>query len=376
MPIPVDFGEMVNYYRIFCMIATSIVHVLFGIQIQLAVVYNDGNYTKEELMADRLVKWAVLGPGTIARKFADGLAGVPGSVLYAVGSRDIARAKVFADTYGAPVVYGSYEELARDPDVDIVYVASPHTGHCEHTLLCLEHGKAVLCEKPMALNAAQARKMAEAARANHVFMMEAMWSRFLPASVYARKLAAEGAIGEVRMLSADFSFTVPMNPESRLFSPALAGGGLLDVGIYVMHLSASLFGATPEKAEAFGHIGPTGVDENAALMLQYPGGKISSLTCGVHAQGPCTASIIGTEGRIELPTFWTADTVRLTKGGKTEEMKFPLDVNGFEYEIREAADCVRKSLVESPSLPLEDTIAILDTMDGFRRQWGLKYPGE
>ncbi len=327
-------------------------------------------------MADRLVKWAVLGPGIIARKFSEALSGVQGSVLHAVGSRDLARAKAFAELYGAPAAYGSYEELARDPEVDAVYVASPHTGHCEHALLCLEHGKAVLCEKPLAVNADQARRMADAARANQAFLMEAMWSRFLPASVHARKLAAEGAIGEVRMLSVDFSFTMPVNPDSRLFSPALAGGGLLDVGIYVMHLSASLFGASPEKAESFAHIGPTGVDENAALLLKYPGGQIAAMTCGVHAHGHNTASIIGTDGRIELPTFWTADTVRLIKGGHTEELKFPMDVNGFEYEIREVADCVRKGLVESPNLPLEESIAILDTMDGFRRQWGLKYPGE
>lgn len=327
-------------------------------------------------MADKTLRWAVVGPGAIAHKFTGALAGVPGSELTAVGSRSLARAREFADLYGAPAAYGSYEELAQDPDVHAVYIATPHTEHCANAVLCLEHGKAVLCEKPLTINGPSARRMAAAARANGVFLMEAMWSRFLPAAKFARELLANGAVGEVRMLSADFSFSAQPSMESRLFAPALAGGGLLDVGTYVMHLSASLFGPHPVKAEAFCHIGPTGVDENAAMLLQYPGGRVATLTCGVHAQGPGTASIIGTDGRIELAPFWKAEFVRVVRGGDVEEHPFPFAANGFEYEIIEAADCIRRGLTESPSLPLDESIAILDTIDGFRRQWGLKYPGE
>lgn len=321
-------------------------------------------------------KWAVMGPGLIAHEFAKAIAGVPGAVLYAVGSRDIQRAREFASAYGAEAVYGSYEELALDGDVDAFYIATPHVMHCPNAVMCLERGKPVLCEKPMSINARFERRMADAARGNNAFLMEAMWSRFLPAARHARSLIASGAIGEPRMLTADFSFSAPPDPASRLFSPALAGGGLLDVGCYVMALSSMVFGPNPTETAGFAHIGGTGVDEHAALILKYPGGRISSLTCGVHAVGSGDAHIMGTDGRITLSPFWRAESVRVERGNTVEDIPFPFIANGFEYEILEVMDCVRKGLIESPLMPLDESISIMETMDGVRKSWGLEYPPE
>jgi predicted dehydrogenase len=327
-------------------------------------------------MEKKQFNWAILGPGFIARRFANAIKAVPGAALFAVASRDRARAEAFAGEFGAPTAFGSYKELAENPLVDAVYVATPHTAHCENAVLCLECGKPVLCEKPLAVNALQVRRMADAAKANGAFLMEAMWTRFLPAMERVRALLASGAIGAPRILTADFSFSARPDPSSRLFDPALGGGGLLDVGVYVLSLSSMVFGPRPGETSSFARIGETGVDEHAALLLRYPGGGVSALTCGVRAEGSGEARIVGTEGRMELQPFWKAEAVRVVRGEKAEELRFPFRANGFEYEIEEAMRCIREGLTESPSMPLSESIAIMETMDGFREQWGMKYPME
>lgn len=327
-------------------------------------------------MAADAFRWAVLGPGNIAHRFAAALPAAPGAVLYAVGSRDIARAQAFAARYGAGKAYGSYEELINDSAIDAFYIATPHMQHHENAIACLERGKPVLVEKPMSVSARLERRMADAARSNNSFLMEAMWSRFLPSTRKVRELLADGAIGDARMLSADFSFSAPPDPDSRLYNPAYAGGGLMDVGIYVMALSSMVFGRHPAETAAFSNIGATGVDETAAMMLKYPGGQISSLTCGVHADGPSHASIMGTHGRIELLPFWKAECVRVVRGGEVEEIRLPFAANGFEYQIIEVMDCIRRGLIESPEMPLDESIALMETMDGMRQSWGLEFPGE
>ena len=299
-----------------------------------------------------------------------------GAALYAVGSRELSRAREFAARHGAEQAYGSYEELINDSAIDAFYIATPHMLHHQNAIACLERGKPVLVEKPMSVNARLERRMADAARSNNAFLMEAMWSRFLPAARHVRKLLASGAIGDARLLSADFSFSAPPDPASRLYDPTLAGGGLLDVGIYVMALSSMVFGPRPAEASAYSHIGSTGVDEHAAMLLKYPGGQISSLTFGVHANGSGHACIMGTEGRIELLPFWKAESVRVVRGAEIEEIKFPFIANGFEYQIMEVMDCVRRGLIESPEMPLDESIALMETMDGARRSWGLEFPGE
>jgi len=255
-----------------------------------------------------------------------------------------------------------------------VYVATPHPFHKPHTLLCLEAGKAVLCEKPMAVNAGEVRAMVEAARAHGLFLMEAMWSRFNPVLVQARQWLDEGVIGEPRMLTADFGFSARVDPEARLFNPHLAGGALLDVGIYVVSLASWVFGGVPEQVLAAADIGATGVDEQTGMVLKYVGGRLALLSCAIRTQTPHFARIDGTEGAIEVPAFWHPTTARLIRPGAE-----PLEVTGtfgYHYEAAEVISCLRQGKAESATMPLDESVAIAETMDQVRALIGVKYPME
>jgi len=319
------------------------------------------------------IGWGILGAGRIAGKFATESKLVPGTRLVAVGSRSTAKAAEFAQQHSVERAYGSYAELVADPDVDAVYIATLHPTHCEHTLLALDHGKAVVCEKPFAVTGREARTMIERARERKLFLMEAMWARFNPITVQVRRWIAEGRIGEPRMVTVDFGFRAAWNPESRLLNPALAGGALLDVGVYVLAYASMVFGR-PAQIQATAHIGETGVDEQTAIVLKYAGGQIASLTCAVRTPSPQGARIDGTEGAIEIPAFWRAPVARLIRP-KEEPVEAAGDF-GFQYEIAEAVDCLRAGKIESPQMPLDETLAIAETMDEVRRQIGLKYPFE
>lgn len=319
------------------------------------------------------INWGILGAGRIAGKFATEAKLVPGARLVAVGSRSAEKAGEFAKQNGVERAYGSYAELVADPDVDAVYVATLHPTHCEHTLLALDAGKAVLCEKPFAVTAREARQMVERARSRKLFLMEAMWARFNPVTVQVRQWIAEGRIGEPRMVTVDFGFRAAWNPESRLLNPALAGGALLDVGVYVLAYASMVFGR-PAQVQAVAHIGETGVDEQVAMALKYPGGQIASLTCAVRTPSPQGARIDGTEGAIEIPAFWRAPVARLIR--PKEDPVEATGAFGFQYEIAEAMACLTAGMTESPNMPLDETLAIAETMDAVRRQIGVRYPFE
>jgi len=319
------------------------------------------------------VGWGILGAGRIAGKFATDAKLVPGARLVAVGSRSTEKGAEFARQNGIERSYGSYAELVADPDVDAIYVATPHPMHCEHTLLALDAGKAVLCEKPFAVSAAEARRMIERARARKLFLMEAMWTRLNPITVQVRQWLAEGRIGEPRLATIDFGFRAAWNPESRLLNPALAGGALLDVGVYVLAYASMIFGR-PAQIQAAADIGATGVDEQTALVLKYGGGKLASLTCAVRTSTPQGARIDGTEGAIEIPAFWYATAARLIR--PKEDPVEATGAHGFQYEIAEATSCLAAGQTESAAMPLDETLAIAETMDEVRRQIGLKYPFE
>ena len=319
------------------------------------------------------IGWGILGAGRIAGKFATESKLVPGTRLVAVGSRSAEKADEFAKQNGVERAYGSYAELVADPDVDAIYVATLHPTHCEHTLLALDAGKAVLCEKPFAVTGREARQMIERARERKLFLMEAMWARFNPITVQVRRWIAEGRIGEPRMVTVDFGFRAAWNPESRLLNPALAGGALLDVGVYVLAYASMVFGR-PTQIQAAAHIGESGVDEQTAMVLKYAGGQIASLTCAVRTPSPQGARIDGTEGAIEIPAFWRAPVARLIRP-KEDPVEATGDF-GFQYEIAEAVDCLRAGKIESPQMPLDETLAIAETMDEVRRQIGLRYPFE
>ncbi len=327
-------------------------------------------------ITSEIINWGILGPGSIAQRFAKGLQSVPDAKLYAVGSRSLQKADEFADKHDAPKRYSSYEELAADPDVQAVYIATPHPQHKDAALLCLNHGKAVLCEKPFTVNAKEAAEVIELARAKDLFLMEGMWARFFPGMVRVRELLASGAIGEARMLQADFGFRTDVNPEGRLFSPALAGGGLLDVGVYPISLASMIFG-TPTGVSGQAQIGETGVDEMAAVTLKYAQGQLASIVTGVRINTPSEATIFGTEGSLKLHSpFWNPVKLTLSAGGKTEELSVPFEGEGFNYEAQEVQSCLRAGKTESAIMPLDETLAIMQTLDTLRSQWGLKYPME
>jgi predicted dehydrogenase len=318
--------------------------------------------------------WGILGPGNIARRFATDLTNLAEARLAAVGSRSVERARAFAADYSVERAYGSYEELVADPDVDAIYVATPHPFHEEHTLLCLEHGKAVLCEKPMGANERQVREMVAASRARDAFLMEAMWTRFLPAIAQVRRWLEEEAIGVPRMLCADFGFRTRWNPEGRLLNPELAGGALLDVGVYTVAFAAMVLGDAPVEVQASAHIGETGVDEQTAMLLRYAGGALALLSCAVRTQTPQEARILGTEGSIHIPAFWHATSATL-QVGDAEPVEYRGSV-GYHYEAAEVMSCLEAGAKESAMMPLDESIAIARTLERARGIIGLSYPFE
>ena len=323
------------------------------------------------------IRWGILGPGNIARSFSQGLSVLDDAEIVAVGSRSAERAAAFGEQYGVRRRYASYEALANDPDVDVVYVATPHPFHKEHSLLCLRAGKPVLCEKPFTLNAADTAEVIALARERRLFLMEAIWTRFLPHIVKLRQLIAEGAIGEVRQVRADFSFRAEIDPQSRLFDPALGGGALLDVGIYPVSLVAMLLGA-PADIVSLAQLGTTGVDEQAGIVMRYDGGRLAVLTTAIRTSSPHEALMLGTTGHIKVhDAWWKPSALTLVRDGKPEQ---PIDVpavgNGYNYEAAEVMRCLREGRTESEIMPLDESLAIMRTLDAIREQWGLRYPGE
>ena len=340
-------------------------------------------------MADNFspLRWGIIGPGSIAKRFADDVSPLDDHKIFAAGSRDAAKSEAFLAKYGGGNAYGSYEELVNDPDVDCVYVATPHPFHKEHALLALRAGKPVLCEKPFTVNVAEAEEVIAEARSRGLFLMEGMWSRCFPAMKKARELAASGAIGKPRMLEADFGFKGGdtsdagvlnvSNPNGRLFDLRLAGGALMDVGVYVVSLAHMFFG-TPDKIAAVATLGTTGVDENTGVVLGFPGGEIGILSTSLQASTPSKATLLGSNGKIEFaPNWWTAKTLTVHRNGQgVETVSEPFEGGGFQFEAMHVAECLRAGRTESPLITLDETLSIMRTLDAVRAQIGLKYPME
>ena len=324
------------------------------------------------------IRWGIIGTGNIAHKFATGLQSCADAELVAVGSRKQETADAFGEAFNVPTRHASYEALANDPDVDVVYISTPHSLHRDNTILCLEAGKRVLCEKPFAINARQAEEMIRVAREKKLFLMDAMWSRFQPAEVKMRELIAQGAIGEVRMIHSDFGFrTGGVDPKQRLFNPELGGGALLDVGVYNVALASMLFGP-PTQVKALAHLGETGVDEAAAVILAHKDGRLAVSSTAIRTRTMHEATIIGTEGWIRIdPPWWRTNGLTLTVHGKDpEHIDTPMTGNGYNYEAEEVMACIRAAKLESDIMPLDETLSIMRTLDAIRAQWGLKYPME
>jgi predicted dehydrogenase len=327
-------------------------------------------------MADA-IRWGILGTGAIAKKFAEGLAVLKNAKLMAVGSRAKETAEAFGAKYSVPNRHASYEALANDPQVDAIYVATPHPAHKENSILCLRAGKAVLCEKPFAINARDAEEVIAVARQTKRFLMEAMWTRFLPTTTRIREILAANTIGDVRMMRADFGFRANPNPQSRLFSPMLGGGGLMDVGVYTVSYAHMVYRRSPTRIIGMADIGSTGVDEQCAVLLGYDKGELALLSSAVRTTTLHEAVIFGTNGWIRAHhPYWRGTRITVSGGGKEETYDLPYEGNGYNCEAAEMMRCLCEGKLESDIMPHAETLAVMKTLDAVRAQWGLKYPME
>lgn len=328
-------------------------------------------------MSLKKIRWGIAGPGWISSQFAKDLAFAQGAELEAVAGRNLEKAEKFAREHGAPKAYGSLEELARDPDVDIVYIGTLHPVHKDNMLTFLRAGKAVLCEKPFTMNAAEAEEAVACAKENGAFLMEAMWTRYLPAIRKVREWLSEGKIGEVQLVKAEFGFDAGWQPEGRLLNKALGGGTLLDAGIYPVSFASMIYGAQPEKIMSTVRIGETGVDEQFSLLFEYDGGRTASLHGAVRLGMVNDAVIYGTKGHIHIPEFLYTRSASLHVTGE-EPLAYRDDrqSHGYAFEAEEAMACLREGRKESHVIPQEETVGIMRTLDRIREQWNLKYPFE
>lgn len=320
-----------------------------------------------------MTRWGILATGGIAARFADDLRLVPGAELVAVGSRSAQAARAFADRYGAPHAHGSWDALAADDEVDVVYVATPHAAHHAATMTCLRGGKAVLCEKPFTLDLATATELVETARAADLFLMEAMWTRINPTVRAALELIAAGEIGAVTTVHADFGVTGPFAPEHRMRARELGGGALLDLGVYPVAMAHLVLGV-PDHVRAWARIGPEGTDENTGIVLGYDSGAVASLTCGILGGTPTRATITGTLGRIELPEFFHASSYTLHRAGADPVVvAAPTEGWGYQHEAIEVQRCLDAGLLESPLVPHAATLEVMSLLDTIRAQIGVTY---
>ena len=321
------------------------------------------------------LKLGIAGPGNIARKFAAAANNLSEVELYAVASRSRERAEDFAVKYGIPTVFDSYEAMAACPEVDCVYVATPHPYHKSCAEIFLKAKKHVISEKPLCINTAQAEALVACAKENGVFLMEAMWTRFLPAIRAVLALIADGAIGRVRGLTADFCYNISHNEDSKMFKPELAGGGTLDVGVYALHFAAMVLGTDVADISAKGVV-EGGCDCHMQALLQYSDGAIAAVSSATKLQKPADAFIYGEKGYIKIPSFYTASGFTLSRGTKSEDFSYPYLGNGFEEEILEAVRCIDAGMCESDIHPLSRTLAVIAQMDTIRKMIGVCYPLE
>lgn len=323
--------------------------------------------------------WGIIGLGRIARKFAEDLRLLPNARLHAVASTSLERARDFADGYGAAHAFGRYKDIVSCSGLDAVYVATPHVLHAGNALLCLEHGIPVLCEKPFAMNLIEARQMVNAAHRNRAFLMEALWTRFIPAVDYALALAEQGEIGRVHTVKADFGYNMPFDPHSRVYNKALGGGSLLDIGIYPALLALFVLGKPlPEDVLAAATFTQTEVDESCAFTFRYPGNQLAIGHSTVAANTPVEAWLYGTDGAIYLHPRWH-HTQKITvsryedREETRREVEFPYEGWGYHFEAAHVMECVSNGLLESDRAPLDFTLDLMETLDTIREKIELIY---
>lgn len=325
---------------------------------------------------------AILGLGSIARSMAKTLRGMKAQGapvrLYAAAARDLERAKAFCEREGFEVAYGSYEEMAEDPAVDLVYVATPHSHHAEHMKLCLERGKPVLCEKPFTANAQQAREVLALAKEKNLLAAEAIWMRYMPSAQILRQIMDSGVLGEVRMVSSNLFYV--NNHVPRIMDPALAGGALLDLGVYPLNFACMTLGSDPVRIESSVQLTDTGVDDQETFTLHYAGGQMAALASGIGSRCDRRCLISGTKGYVVTDNVHNIRSIELYTEDDdfTHPQRFPVpeQITGYEYEVEACLRALERGETECPQMPHAEIIRVMEIMDTLRRQWGVRYPFE
>lgn len=321
----------------------------------------------------RKIKWGIIGLGKIANKFAADLKSSEDSILQGVASRNLDRAQDFGKKYNASSYYGSYRELAKDPEIDVVYIATPHAYHYENTIECLRNGKGVLCEKPMGLNTAEVAEMIEEAKARNLFFMEAIWTRFIPATEKLVELLEQKVIGDVLSVRADFGFKADVNYEGRIYNKKLGGGSLLDIGIYPIYLSILTLGI-PTEIKAMARMTETGVDSYCSMLFHYQNDSKAILESTIEANTPTEAFIYGSKGSIKLHSrFHHPTRITISVDDKEEELTIPYEGNGYLHEITEVNHCIQQGLSQSSKVPLSLSLGLVNVMDKVKDEIGLMY---
>jgi len=322
------------------------------------------------------IQWGIIGTGFIAGKFAEDYRFVNEGQIMAVASRSKDRADAFAKKHQIPRAYGDYDQLLKDPDIDVVYIATPHSEHYSNTMSALNQGKAVLCEKPAAVNARQLKEMIERASEGNLLFMEAMWTSFLPAIQQARKWIDEDIIGRVRMIQANFGAHSQTRPGHRLYNPNLAGGALLDIGIYPLVFANTMAGSEPRDIYCLASFTETQVDETTSMLMKYKNGALAQLNCSIKHTTNHTGLIYGTKGHIEIPDFWRASRATLKTDTKTIEWCDKRESTGYNYQTDEMNRLLMGHKKQSTIMPPEWSLRNMEMLDEMRRQIGLTYPFE
>ena len=322
------------------------------------------------------MKIGILGAGNISRKVAPALVALPEIECYAVASRDLEKARAFADEFGFEKVYGSYEALLSDPAVELVYVATPHSHHYEHMMLCLEHGKNVICEKAFTMNAQQAKRICAAAKERGLYAAEAIWTRYMPSRKMIQELLDSGIIGKPNTLTANLSYVISGVP--RIYDPALAGGALLDIGVYGLNFALMHFGSDIVRVESSVTKMGTGVDGMEVITLHYRDGRMAVLTHSVYCRSDRMGIIHGDKGYLVVENINNPQSIQVfdTEDRLLARYTVPEQVNGYEYEFAEAVRCITEGKPEADSMPHADTIEVMELMDSLRKSWGVVYPQE
>lgn len=322
------------------------------------------------------MKIGVLGTGKIVEVVTQTLARMENVECYAIASRTLERAQEAAKEYGYTKAYGSYEELVADPEVGLVYIATPHSRHYEDMKLCVEHNKPVICEKAFTMNSQQAKEIAKLAKEKGVYVAEAIWTRYMPSRKMIQDMLDSGVIGKVSTLTANLSYVISQN--YRIVAPELAGGALLDVGVYGLNFATMHFGTDIERIESSVQFTDTGVDGMESITIYYKGGRMAVLKHGIYARSDRKGIFYGDKGYMVVENINNPQSISVfdTDDKLVQRIDVPEQISGYEYEFAEAIECIQQGEIESKSMPLKDSVFIMEVTDSIRKQWGLVYPQE